>query len=70
MSAQPEMIIDGGMQPRHYQMPYMAAMDEGCRFAVWVMHRRGGKDRTAPDDRSFVHTAVAADHHIVLDDDR
>lgn len=35
------------MQPRHYQVPYMAAMDNGCKFAVWVMHRRGGKDRTA-----------------------
>lgn len=42
-----ERVIDGGMTPRHYQLPYMAAMDEGCRFAVWVMHRRGGKDRTA-----------------------
>jgi hypothetical protein len=25
----------------------MGAMDEGCKFACWVMHRRGGKDRTA-----------------------
>lgn len=40
-------VIDGGMVPRHYQMPYMAAMDGGCKFACWVMHRRGGKDRTA-----------------------
>jgi phage terminase large subunit len=40
-------VIDGGMVPRHYQLPYMAAMDAGCKFAVWVMHRRGGKDRTA-----------------------
>lgn len=47
VAQQPQMVIDGGMTPRHYQMPYMAAMDEGCRFAVWVMHRRGGKDRTA-----------------------
>ena len=39
--------IDGGMTPRAYQWPYMAAMDAGCKFAVWVMHRRGGKDRTA-----------------------
>lgn len=39
--------INGGMVPRHYQMPYMAAMDGGCKFACWVMHRRGGKDRTA-----------------------
>lgn len=42
-----ELVIDGGMVPRHYQRPYMIAMDQGCKFAVWVMHRRGGKDRTA-----------------------
>lgn len=42
-----EVAIDGGMTPRFYQLPYMSAMDAGCRFAVWVMHRRGGKDRTA-----------------------
>jgi phage terminase large subunit len=42
-----DLVIDGGFKPRHYQIPYMAAMDGGCKFAVWVMHRRGGKDRTA-----------------------
>jgi phage terminase large subunit len=40
-------VIDGGMTPRHYQLGYMGAMDRGCKFAAWVMHRRGGKDRTA-----------------------
>lgn len=43
----PAEIIAGGFTPRHYQLPYMSAMDNGCKFAVWVMHRRGGKDRTA-----------------------
>lgn len=43
----PEFVIDGGMTPRHYQTGYMMAMDAGCKFACWVMHRRGGKDRTA-----------------------
>lgn len=43
----PDLAIQGGMEPRHYQVPYMAAMDGGCKFAVWVCHRRGGKDRTA-----------------------
>ncbi len=42
-----ELVIDGGFEPRHYQQPYMLAMDRGTRFACWVMHRRGGKDRTA-----------------------
>ncbi len=39
--------ITGGMEPRHYQLGYMTARAAGCPFAVWVMHRRGGKDRTA-----------------------
>jgi phage terminase large subunit len=42
-----DIVIDGGLKARHYQLPYMRAMDSGCPFAVWVMHRRGGKDRTA-----------------------
>lgn len=41
------LVLDGGLAPRAYQYPYMRAMDNGCKFAVWVMHRRGGKDRTA-----------------------
>lgn len=43
----PECRIDGGMVPRPYQRHYMAARDNDCKFLVWVMHRRGGKDRTA-----------------------
>jgi len=39
--------VDGGFSPRTYQLPYMLAMDGGCKFAVWVCHRRAGKDRTA-----------------------
>lgn len=39
--------VDGGFTPRPYQLPYMLAMDAGCKFAVWVCHRRAGKDRTA-----------------------
>jgi hypothetical protein len=42
-----ELRVDGGMTPRAYQLPYMQARDNGCKFIVWVMHRRGGKDRTA-----------------------
>jgi hypothetical protein len=42
-----DVVINGGLTPRHYQLPYMLAMDGGCKFACWVMHRRGGKDRTA-----------------------
>ena len=43
----PDLVIDGGFTPRGYQLPFMQAMDAGCKFACWVMHRRGGKDRTA-----------------------
>jgi len=42
-----EQIIDGGIEPRFYQAPYMAARERDCKFLCWVMHRRGGKDRTA-----------------------
>lgn len=42
-----ELSTDSGFTPRPYQLPYMLAMDGGCKFACWVMHRRGGKDRTA-----------------------
>src|SRR5215471_13606141 len=45
--AEARIRVDGGFTPRGYQLPYMQAMDAGCKFAVWVMHRRGGKDRTA-----------------------
>lgn len=33
--------------PRDYQVPYMDYFDNGGRRAVWVVHRRGGKDLTA-----------------------
>ncbi len=41
------LVVDGGMVPRPYQRFYMNARDGDCKFLVWVMHRRGGKDRTA-----------------------
>src|SRR5207237_5700525 len=33
--------------PRWYQRPFMSYFDNGGRSAVWVIHRRGGKDLTA-----------------------
>lgn len=33
--------------PRSYQLPFLDAMDSGCKRACWVVHRRGGKDKTA-----------------------
>lgn len=34
-------------QPRFYQLPFLKAMDSGIKRACWVVHRRGGKDKTA-----------------------
>ena len=32
--------------PRDYQLPFLEAMDGGCKRAVLVWHRRAGKDKT------------------------
>lgn len=34
-------------QPRDYQIPLIKALNSGVKRAVWVVHRRGGKDVTA-----------------------
>jgi phage terminase large subunit len=34
-------------QPRDYQIPIIKALNSGTKRAVWVVHRRGGKDLTA-----------------------
>lgn len=48
MSDRLTLAFDAGFTPRGYQVPYMDAMlTRECKFAVWVCHRRGGKDRTA-----------------------
>ena len=33
-------------QPRDYQIPIIRALNSGTKRAVWVVHRRGGKDVT------------------------
>ncbi len=33
-------------EPRKYQLPFLRAMDDGCRRAVLVWHRRAGKEIT------------------------
>lgn len=33
-------------QPRDYQLPIIEALNSGVKRAVWVVHRRGGKDLT------------------------
>lgn len=38
--------IPHGFTPRPYQEKILRALDDGCRNACWVVHRRGGKDTT------------------------
>lgn len=41
-----EIRIPYNYEPREYQVPFLRAMDEGCRRACLVWHRRAGKDKT------------------------
>src|SRR5438445_551334 len=41
------MRLPNGFTPRPYQRRYMAYFDGGGKRAMWVVHRRGGKDLTA-----------------------
>lgn len=41
------MRLPNGFTPRSYQRKYMAYFDGGGKRAMWVVHRRGGKDLTA-----------------------
>lgn len=38
--------MDLKFQPRNYQIPIIRALNSGVKRAVWVVHRRGGKDVT------------------------
>ncbi len=38
--------IPYGYEPRSYQLNILKALDSGCKNALWVVHRRGGKDTT------------------------
>jgi phage terminase large subunit len=39
--------LPNGFKARPYQQPFMRYFDKGGKRAVWVLHRRGGKDLTA-----------------------
>lgn len=47
MSTPARIEVPHDFQPRPYQEPFMRYFDQGGKRAVWVMHRRGGKDLTA-----------------------
>lgn len=38
--------IPHNFSPRDYQLNILDALDHGCKRAVWIVHRRGGKDIT------------------------
>jgi hypothetical protein len=40
-------VLPHNFKPRPYQRRFMAFLDNGGKRAVWVVHRRGGKDLTA-----------------------
>lgn len=41
-----EITIPYRYTPRAYQLPILKALDKGIKRAIWVVHRRGGKDKT------------------------
>jgi len=41
-----KITIPYGYEPRKYQVKILKALDDGCRNACWIVHRRGGKDTT------------------------
>lgn len=42
----PKVRVPHNYEPRHYQLPVLQALSEGCTRLVWVAHRRSGKDKT------------------------
>ena len=42
-----EIQLPYNFTPRDYQLPLLEALDSGVKRAVWVAHRRSGKDKTA-----------------------
>lgn len=42
----PKITLPFNFEPRHYQVPVLAALDGGSKRAVAVWHRRSGKEKT------------------------
>ena len=47
MSSGRRITLPFNYKPRDYQLPLLRAIDSGKNRAVWVAHRRSGKDLTA-----------------------
>lgn len=41
-----EITLPHNFQPRNYQLSILKALDSDIKRAVWIVHRRGGKDKT------------------------
>jgi phage terminase large subunit len=60
-----DISLPNDFTPRDYQRRFMRAMDRGCRKAVWIVHRRGGKDLTALHQTcKMMHQRVGTYWHI------
>ncbi len=61
----PRIVLPNGFTPRPYQRRFMAYLDNGGKRAMWVVHRRGGKDLTALHQTcKMAHQRKAAYWHI------
>lgn len=59
------MRLPNDFTPRPYQRKYMRYFDNGGKRAVWVVHRRGGKDLTALHQTcKMAHERVGAYWHV------
>lgn len=60
-----EIHLPNDFTPRPYQKPYMAYFDRGGKRAIWVCHRRAGKDLTAiHQECKMMHERVGMYWHI------
>lgn len=60
-----EVTLPNGFTPRPYQKRYMRYFDRGGKRAVWIVHRRGGKDLTAMHQTcKMAHQRKAAYWHV------
>lgn len=61
----PRVVLPNDFDPRPYQRRYMRYFDLGGKRAVWVVHRRGGKDLTALHQTGkMMHKRKAAYWHV------
>lgn len=61
----PEVTLPNNFTPRPYQKKYMRYFDTGGKRAVWIVHRRGGKDLTAMHQTcKMAHKRRAAYWHV------